>query len=885
MRKSIFIFILCLLAGKIYATHNRAGEITCRWIGGTVYEITVITYTKESSTSADRDFLEIEYHDGSLTDSIYRVNGPYVGGGYNGESIGNDVKKNIYRKNHAFPGSGANYLISIEDPNRNEGVINMDNSIEQPFYIETVLINNSFLGGYNNSPILQNPPIDDACVCKPFVHNPGAYDPDGDSLAYKLIDCRGQGGITVPGYFIPSGIAIDAYTGDLYWPCPGSKQGEYNFAILIEEWKRVGSKVFLVGSVVRDMQITVKAGCTNNPPVIANINDTCVIAGTQLKFNVKATDQDTDDRIFLSSTGEPYLVSNAAQFDTVIENNPVESQFVWNTQCSNVRLNSYLVTFKAEDNNTQDPLVDFQSVMIKVIGPPTKNLLATPQGTTIKLTWTINECSQVKGYKIYRKIASNNFTPDYCETGLNPTYGYSLIKDLADVGSSSFVDNNSGAGLLPGVEYCYRIVAYFPDGSESKVSNETCTELVRDLPLITNVSVLETNSTNGKIYIAWSKPIVDNIKGLDTIANSGPYTYKLFHSSDLTTWHEIFSPRQNYFALMNDTTFVQQDVNTTIKNYFKLEFWVNDTDKIGTTPTASSVFLTIVPNDNRLELNWSYSVPWNNDSFVVYRLNTLTGIYDSIATTTSIGYTDYNLINNVNYCYYVKSIGGYSVNHVTNPLINLSQVVCGKPRDLTAPCRPEVFITPDCENFKNTIYWNKPPFVCADDVVKYNLYRADNQTSEFSLVREFTNSDTLYIHEELVNSIAGCYVVTAIDSFANESIYSDTVCADNCPEYELPNVFTPNGDGVNDLFTPLPRFRYIKDIDLLIYNRWGQVVFKTNDPKIVWNGIHIDSKKYCPDGVYYYICTVNQIKLAGIVPVVLKGFVHMYIDNQGPNKW
>jgi gliding motility-associated-like protein len=53
----------------------------------------------------------------------------------------------------------------------------------------------------------------------------------------------------------------------------------------------------------------------------------------------------------------------------------------------------------------------------------------------------------------------------------------------------------------------------------------------------------------------------------------------------------------------------------------------------------------------------------------------------------------------------------------------------------------------------------------------------------------------------------------------------------------LPNAFTPNADGVNDLlFTicnPCDGF-----LSLTIYNRWGETVFETNDPGIGWDGTH-----------------------------------------------
>ena len=107
------------------------------------------------------------------------------------------------------------------------------------------------------------------------------------------------------------------------------------------------------------------------------------------------------------------------------------------------------------------------------------------------------------------------------------------------------------------------------------------------------------------------------------------------------------------------------------------------------------------------------------------------------------------------------------------------------------------------------------------------------------------------------------------------------VCFDNCPSYWLPNVFSPNGDGVNDFFSALVPYSYVESIDIKIYNRWGQVIFETTDPDINWDGIHMDSGVLVPDGVYYYLCTVNTIRLTGTEPIILKGFFHLFSQGNG----
>jgi len=66
----------------------------------------------------------------------------------------------------------------------------------------------------------------------------------------------------------------------------------------------------------------------------------------------------------------------------------------------------------------------------------------------------------------------------------------------------------------------------------------------------------------------------------------------------------------------------------------------------------------------------------------------------------------------------------------------------------------------------------------------------------------------------------------------------------------FPNVFTPNGDGVNDEFRPA--FRSIKKYNIVIYNRWGKKVYESSDLSTGWDG-KIGNRDAAA-GVYFYVC-------------------------------
>ena len=170
--------------------------------------------------------------------------------------------------------------------------------------------------------------------------------------------------------------------------------------------------------------------------------------------------------------------------------------------------------------------------------------------------------------------------------------------------------------------------------------------------------------------------------------------------------------------------------------------------------------------------------------------------------------------------------------------------------------------------------------------MSYNLYYKPTDSADYNLLSSFSSfNDTVFIHTDLwggiVPSIAGCYKVTAVDSaqYSNESVFSNEICIDNCPDFWFPNVFTPNGDGDNDFFMAITPFSYIESIDLKIYNRWGQLIFESKNPYFQWDGSRFDNKESVPAGVYYYTCIINSIRLTGIEPLSIQGFLHLFRES------
>lgn len=76
----------------------------------------------------------------------------------------------------------------------------------------------------------------------------------------------------------------------------------------------------------------------------------------------------------------------------------------------------------------------------------------------------------------------------------------------------------------------------------------------------------------------------------------------------------------------------------------------------------------------------------------------------------------------------------------------------------------------------------------------------------------------------------------------------------------IPNTITPNGDGSNDTFVfdiiLNSRPEDIPDNRLMIFNRWGDIVYDKRDYNNNWDGVTNDGRRL-PDGTYYYVLYLN----------------------------
>ncbi|GAA3966868.1 hypothetical protein GCM10022407_11390 [Hymenobacter antarcticus] len=735
----VLLAAIGLRAGAAWATHIRAGDIQAK-VDTTANPnprrifFKMVLYTDRVTSNVDEARVAIFFGDGtsSCAGGVVRATKRLIPGNA-------DTDVNIYYFEHTYPSTGS-FLVSYIGENRNAGVLNMSNSANQTFFISTTITIDPALG-LNRSPVLTAPAVDRGAIGQVFLHNPAAYDADGDSLSFKLRTCQqvplgvlgtvgppcpgatgnntpapqicpnyrypndplvtpGTAPVTVPPAPVgPALFVINERTGQLTWNAP-VVNGIYNAAIVVEEWRRTAASKRLIGTVIRDMQIIVTAS-VNLRPTITIPADLCVVAGQRVTGVVTATDAEApaSPQTPVSLFAYSGIIPPATFTQTQTGPPTARGTFNWQTNCSNVARLPYLVVFKAQDSpNPPSPtnpiLIDQKTWSITVVGPAPQNLRATNLVSSVRLDWNLYQCANAAQIYIYRKVNPSGFVPGPCDTGIPASAGYTRIGNVAPT-ATSFVDNT--VPLERGQTYCYRIYAEFPlpAGGASIASQEACVTIAGRAAMLTNVDVVNTSTSAGQIQVRWTKPRTSAPGGFD-----GALSYVLSRGEGANPG--TFVPVRAPFTAITDTSYVDTGLNTENLQYtYRLQFVRTFGGSVPaiteTSPTATSVRTNAVPANpaaTAVSVTWTYNVPWDNTAqpTTVYRRTGRTGPYVAIGTATSTAtggaYTDRDptLRKGENYCYYVQTNGRYAGFSFLSSLLNKSQEKCMVLN--SPPCTP-----------------------------------------------------------------------------------------------------------------------------------------------------------------------------------------------------
>jgi gliding motility-associated-like protein len=251
------------------------------------------------------------------------------------------------------------------------------------------------------------------------------------------------------------------------------------------------------------------------------------------------------------------------------------------------------------------------------------------------------------------------------------------------------------------------------------------------------------------------------------------------------------------------------------------------------------------------------------------------------------GKNDFTMKVDSSYCYYVETWGSYGVGLPAMQLVNASQITCAKSLSDISPCPPTLVLNAvdcaslnakaDCQfsSFTNQLTWSATVSgVCDPEIVSYKLYYAKDPSSSYTVL--YSGPNLAYAHV-LQNSFRGCYYVTAISALGKESGPSAKLCVDNCASFDLPNLFSPNGDGLNDSFKPMRCPRFVSNVSAKIVDRNGQLIYQYEGPVdgFGWNGTDANGNQMAASTYFYTVDVILDVLDTANQTKSLKGWIEL----------
>jgi hypothetical protein len=228
------------------ATHLRAGEIHVRQhaIGSYTVYVTIVIYTNTINTNVlfggEDDWLEFGDGTKMLVPETNNVPRPDLGEG---------VATASFTVTHTYPASGS-YLLSYTEPNRDNGILNMKESVSTRFYVETFITLHPLRLYRTPDPIM--PLSYHAPFLNELSYAMGCVDSTGSQVRYAFATPKKDRVTSVLSYRLPENIWIDPYSGLITWDTKfngTSQQGEYLFAIRVSQRDQNNT---LIGYMIRD---------------------------------------------------------------------------------------------------------------------------------------------------------------------------------------------------------------------------------------------------------------------------------------------------------------------------------------------------------------------------------------------------------------------------------------------------------------------------------------------------------------------------------------------------------------------------------------------------------------------------------------------------------
>lgn len=837
------------------------------------------------------------------------------------------------------------WTISWDGCCRNAAISNLQNPGTQDMYAEALIYTQT--DSCNNSPRFTAQPIPYVCVNQPVFFNFGAYDPDGDSLAYSLIPAR-AGAITLIPYVggynaqqpIP-GLTFDPLSGAINFT--PTTIGQFVLAVRVQEFDSLGN---IIGSVMRDIQFAVINCPANSQPVPAlqasNVNGNATVIGPTsflicpgefLSFDIEFSDTDVNDTLTLTSNVQNVLPGATFSTSGI---NPAVASISWTATNLGIAGGVSFVVSVA-DNGCPIAGINLQTVYIQLAD----TVIASPDvllcnGTSTQLGVTGGAAYQWSVLSGPPIVVGSNFSCVNCDDPIaSPTATTTYLVESNVVGqclntdtvvvtvSEPFSISNAvgtdvtcngyddgiiqlGAAGPAGPPWTWELTG--SGLSLDTTTNWANTSFIGLPPGTYDVTLIEPNTCSLDTVITIAEPDPMTITVDDTticVSNSatvfasagggnGTYSYAWNNGLAGNGPHSVSPVVTTYYTVLaTDQLGCEAPLDSFLVNVnppLSLNAFAPDSICVGESAILNSAgfggdggpfnYTWVQVGTGQISSQSTTTV--NPTAAVTNYTITITDNCGSPAVDTTLSVTLHEVPRprisvDTNEACVPASIMFFND---TDPALVGNTCIWdfGDGTVITGSCGPtsHVYQTPGCYDVSLTVF--SDPGCPGDTTYLEMVCIRPTPLAEFSYSPEPADvyDPIIYFQNESVNGFTydwtfgaygeigassdvdpvivfpddrrGVYPVTLVTTNiygCQDSITHPVII--NADYYVwIPNAFTPDGDGLNSVFGVVGEGISSEEFEMLIFNRWGELIFESTDPSIPWDGAN------ATQGVYVY---------------------------------
>lgn len=681
-------------------------------------------------------------------------------------------------------------------------------------YVESSL--NTVTAPCNNSSVVTAQPIPYYCAGQTSTYCVTSTDAEGDSLYYVLVPPQGGSGaiITHPAPY-SAGSPLQNSTWDPTTGCLTFTQpttGNFVVNVQIQSYDAFGN---LTGYVNHDFQVIVLS-CSNQaptpPPVITNVSgsasvnnntvDLCI--GENICFDVVFTDADPLDSVYITTNGTTILPG--ATF-TQTGSNPVTGTFCWTATGG---FSGSIVNFVARDQ------------FCPIAGQ-----------TSFSVTFNI-------GTGVYagpdQTICTGNTAQLQVANATNPVWT-SISGDPIQVGTNISCDSCASPTITPSQTTTYVVTSDSVPGICNFTDTVVITVLNAVGPQISDTAIcaggtVVIDAGSGYTNYAWSPACC--VGQFATI--SVPGTYIVSVDTLVCTLTDTFVVTQapsptptitgNDFYCNNDLTTL--GVSGTYNSYT----WNPGGQNSSSITTGTGTYTVTVTDSNGCTGTSPSVTVTNSDPQATINLPDTVCPGDYTILSVSPAFAGYEWFNGDTNATTSATAGGVSIIVTDN-----------------FGCQDTAYSTVHAYPAPNAAFSIDPPTqgqpgmpitftdLSSGNPVSWQWNFGDGNGSTIQNPTHIYTTQGFMNVSLLVTSANGCEDIVSIEYL----VLSDII---------IPNVFTPNGDGMNDMFV-VKNLEFFNN-NLTIFNRWGNKVFEKENYKNDWDGDGVS------DGTYYFILEIQK---------------------------